>query len=136
MYTLYKAYISGKAFRQSEQVVLKKMIRANLFSRSFYDTVPYGLEILNSGNGSPSAKAKPSADGTSSRMQAARDNRLIVQNNKYFMKAKIRVACHTFDLLYGYLHNIPVYLSPENSNVKEQNSRKRVWSHNLKIWYA
>ena len=70
--------ISGKAFWQSEQVVLKKIIRANLFFKSFFDTVPSGLEMLNSGNGSPSSKAKPPAGGNSSWMQAVRDNRLIM----------------------------------------------------------
>ena len=70
--------ISGKAFWQSEQVVLKKIIKANLFSKSFFDTVPSGLEMLNSGNGSPSSKAKPPSGGNSSWMQAVRDNRLIM----------------------------------------------------------
>ena len=63
---------------EAEQVVLKKIIKANLFSKSFFDTVPSGLEMLNSGNGSPSSKAKPPSGGNSSWMQAVRDNRLIM----------------------------------------------------------
>lgn len=51
---------------------------SNLFSKSFFDTVPSGLEMLNSGNGSPSSKAKPPSGGNSSWMQAVRDNRLIM----------------------------------------------------------
>ena len=77
LYVLYKVEISGKASRQSEQVVLKKIISANLFSKSLFETVPSGLEMLNSGSRSPSSRAKLPA-GKSSRMQAVRDNRLIM----------------------------------------------------------